>query len=93
MSRFVRLTNSHNSGILGPTGRSAVRIARTVWVREVPGSNPGAPTEENVRALHKGSVSAFQADGTGSIPVARSYPQSVLHSDRARSSAVRAAGS
>ena len=29
------------------TGRSAARLARLLWEQEVPGSNPGAPTEKN----------------------------------------------
>jgi len=28
------------------TGRSAAWLARLLWEQEVPGSNPGAPTQE-----------------------------------------------
>ena len=39
-----------------PSGRSAVRLARTVRVREVGGSNPLAPT---IEAIHRIARMAF----------------------------------
>lgn len=54
----------------GQPGRSAVRLARTLWEREVPGSNPGAPTS-TLRAWCSGNIKPFQGSVTGSNPVAR----------------------
>ena len=33
------------------TGRSAVRLARLLWEQEVPGSNPGAPTDLDTESI------------------------------------------
>ena len=57
-----------------PIGAWRSPVARTVWVREVLGSNPGAPTASSTRVWCNGSTPPFQGVSTGSNPVTRSCP-------------------